>query len=114
MRKNYSCKVKSIRLKGSNKMEPINLQPLTERTILNKTDVYKAICFIFEEGKGLPNHIHPGLATIQVLDGSLDMKFADGTYHDLKTGDFLGFDASIEHNLIAKEKSKVLVTIMFK
>lgn len=94
-------------------MNPINLQSINERTILNKTERYKAICFIFEPGKGLPNHTHPGLATIQVLSGLLDMSFTNGVHHELKTGDFLGFDASIEHNVIAKETSKVLVTIMF-
>lgn len=95
-------------------MNPINLNSLQERTILNQTERYKAICFIFEPGKGLPNHTHNGLATIQVLSGSLDMSFVNGEQHELKTGDFLGFDAKIEHNVIAKEKSKVLVTIMFQ
>lgn len=49
----------------------------------------QAICFIFEPDKGLPNHTHNGLATIQVLSDSLNMSFVNGEQHELKTEDFL-------------------------
>lgn len=94
-------------------MQPINIENIESRQTLIQTDKYKMICFVFEPGKGLPNHTHNGLAAIQVVSGSVDMSFTDGTAHVLKTGDVLGFDANIEHNVIAKETSKVIVTIIF-
>lgn len=94
-------------------MDPINLQTITSKQILIQNDRYKVICFIFEPGKGLPNHTHNGFATIQVISGEVDMHFTDGPSYLLKAGDFLGFNARDEHHVIAKETSKVLVTIMF-
>lgn len=94
-------------------MQPINIQTIDSKQILVQTEKYKMICFVFEPGKGLPNHTHNGLAAIQVVSGTVDMSFTDGTQHTLKAGDVLGFDAKIEHNVIAKETSKVIVTIIF-
>ena len=81
------------------------------REILVENDRFKTIYFKFEEGKGLPNHVHNGFATIQVVSGEVNMEFKSGEKFELKTGDFLSFDARVEHNVIAKELSKVLVTI---
>lgn len=41
----------------------------------------------------------------------MDIEFKDGEKFELKEGDFLPFDARIEHNVISKGTSKVLVTI---
>jgi quercetin dioxygenase-like cupin family protein len=91
-----------------------NLKNLeTNREILVQNEKFKNILFRFEEGKGLPNHTHNGYATIQVISGSVDMVFKTGEKFTLNPGDFLPFDARIEHNVIAKELSSVLVTIIF-
>lgn len=82
------------------------------REILVQNDKFKMICFIFEEGKGLPNHTHNGLAAIQVVVGKVSMHFVNGGNYLLKEGDVLSLDAHIEHNVIAREKSKVIVTII--
>ena len=68
-----------------------------------ENEKFKTLFFKFEDGKGLPNHSHNGYATIQVVSGTVDIEFKDG--------DFLPFDARIEHNVISKGTSKVLVTI---
>lgn len=94
-------------------MQPINIDSITNKQILVQTDKYKMVCFVFEPGKGLPNHTHNGLAAIQIINGLVDMSFTDGTQYTLKSGDVLGFDAKIEHNVIAKELTKVIVTIIF-
>ena len=73
---------------------------------------FKVVYFDFEVGKGLPNHTHNGYASIQVIDGKVDIKFETGEEFELKYGDFLPFDARVEHNVIARETSKVLVTII--
>ena len=41
----------------------------------------------------------------------MDIEFKNGEKFELKEGDFLPFDARIEHNVISKGTSKVLVTI---
>ncbi|MDO4534431.1 MAG: cupin domain-containing protein [Clostridium perfringens] len=81
------------------------------REILTENNRFKSIYFKFDEGKGLPNHSHNGFATIQVISGKVSIEFKNGEKFELRDGDFLPFDARIEHNIIAKELSKVLVTI---
>lgn len=94
-------------------MKVININKIeTNREFLCENEKYKTIFFKFEEGEGLPNHTHNGYASIQVIDGIVDMKFKNGEAFELKCGDFLSFDARIEHNVIARVTSKVLVTII--
>ncbi len=93
-------------------MRQINLCNIeTDREILADNEGYKVLFFKFEPTKGLPNHSHDGYATIQVLDGEVDMKFENGNEFELKSGDLLPFNARIEHNVTAKVPSKILVTI---
>ena len=61
--------------------------------------------------KGLPNHTHNGYASIFIYEGSVSIEFVDGEKYNLNKGDLMQFDARIEHNVIAKVKSRVLVTI---
>ncbi|WP_195938385.1 cupin domain-containing protein [Romboutsia sp. 1001713B170131_170501_G6] len=85
----------------------------TNREILVQNEKFKNILFKFEEGKGLPNHTHNGYATVQVISGSVDIEFKTGEKFVLNPGDFLPFDARVEHNVIARELSSILVTIIF-
>ena len=94
-------------------MQPISIQNVEKREFLVQNEKYKMICFVFESGEGLPDHTHNGLAAIQVVSGDEDIQFVDGKQFSLSTGDVLGFDAKITHNVIAKEKSRVIVTIIF-
>lgn len=81
------------------------------REILTENNRFKTIYFKFEEGKGLPNHSYNGFATIQIVSGKVNIEFKNSENFKLKAGDFLPFDARIEHNVIAQELSKVIVTI---
>lgn len=72
---------------------------------------FKTICFVFDVEKGLPNHTHNAYASILVYDGSVSMEFVNGEKYELNKGDFMPFDARIEHNVTAKVKSKILITI---
>lgn len=93
-------------------MNSVNINKInTNREFLVVNEKFKTLFFKFEKGKGLPNHSHNGYATIQVLDGIVDIEFVSGEKFELREGDFLPFDARIEHNVIAREISKVLVTI---
>lgn len=94
-------------------MNKININKIdTNREFLVENEKYKTLFFKFEENKGLPNHTHNGYASIQVIDGIVDIKFTNGEEFELQAGDFLPFDARIEHNVIARVTSKVLVTII--
>lgn len=94
-------------------MKVININKIdTNREFLIENEKYKILFFKFEEGKGLLNHTHNGYASIQVLDGIVDIKFTNDEVFELRDGDFLPFDARIEHNVIARVTSKVLVTII--
>lgn len=93
-------------------MNSININNIvTNREFLVENEKFKTLFFKFEDGKGLPNHSHNGYATIQVVSGTVDIEFKDGEKFELKEGEFLPFDARIEHNVISKGTSKVLVTI---
>ncbi|GEM_PF-462612 len=81
------------------------------KEILTDNERFKVVCFNFESGKGLPNHSHNGPASILVCDGKVDIEFVTGEKHALNKGDFLGFDARIEHSVIADGLTKVIVTI---
>ena len=62
-------------------------------------------------GRGLPKHNHNGYATIYVIKGEISMSFSDGQSYELLTGDFLSFNACVEHDVLATLESEVLVTI---
>lgn len=79
--------------------------------VMANNDKFKTMCFNFQEGSGLPKHTHNGSASIFIIEGSVDMEFVGEGGLVLGCGDFLSFDASKEHNIIAKETSKVLITI---
>ena len=83
----------------------------SNREFLAQNEKFKVVYFKFEENGGLPDHVHNGFATIQVISGLIDIEFKSGEKFRLNAGDFLPFDARVEHNVIARELSKVLVTI---
>ncbi|MEG2295652.1 MAG: cupin domain-containing protein [Oscillospiraceae bacterium] len=93
-------------------MKILNINEVMEREILAKNDKITMICFVFDEGKGLPNHTHNGMAVIQIISGTVNMNFADGRAAVLKSGDVFEFDARTQHNVIAAVLSKVVVTII--
>ena len=94
------------------KLNPRNIHELnTNNEILVQNEKFKMVYFEFEIGKGLPGHVHNGYATIYIASGRVGMEFTSGEKFELKEGDILPFDARVEHNVIAKEKSQILVII---
>ena len=94
-------------------MNSININNIvTNREFLVENEKFKTLFFKFEDGKGLPNHSHNGYATIQVVSGTVDIEFKDGEKFELKEGDFLPFDARIEHNVISKGTSYYIAIII--
>lgn len=89
-----------------------NLVELVDRKQLVAVNPkFKIIYFNFDSGDGLPNHRHNGFATVQVLEGLVEMKFESGEIYKLEVGQILSFDARVIHDVKAQLKSKILVTI---
>ena len=108
---NISEGVLNMMLTGNNKVT-INVDSIAVgKRILEENEKYKVICFNFESGKGLPSHSHNGEASILVWDGRVHIEFNNGKKYSLNKGDFLSFDARIEHNVTAEGLTKVIITI---
>lgn len=108
---NISEGVLDMMFTGNNKVA-INVDSIAVgKRILEENEKYKVICFNFESGKGLPNHSHHGEASILVWDGRVNIEFNNGEKCSLIKGDFLRFDARVEHSVIAEGLTKVIITI---
>ena len=96
--------IKKTNLKVTDRMElnPIDVNSINEpKKLLGMTPKFKTMYFDFEEGKGLPDHVHNGYASIFIYEEKFE----------LNKGGYLAFDARVKHNVIAEIQSKVLVTI---
>lgn len=81
------------------------------KEIIGTNPSFRTVCFNFEEGKGLPDHVHNGYASIFIAEGKVNMEFESGEKFEFSKGDYLSFDARVRHKVIAEVPSKVLVTI---
>ena len=70
------------------------------------------MCFALEAGDEIPKHSHEASAFIQVVNGVVEISFDNGDNYLLNQGDILPFDAKIKHRVMAKEESKIIVTIV--
>lgn len=67
--------------------------------------------FSFDKGQGLSEHTAPFDAVVQVLDGEVEIRIG-GVPHILNTGETIIMPANISHALFAKEKFKMLLTMI--
>ena len=61
--------IKKTNLKVTDRMElnPIDVNSINEpKKLLGMTPKFKTMYFDFEEGKGLPDHVHNGYASMKV------------------------------------------------
>lgn len=106
--------IKKSTMKVADRMElnPVSTDSINEpKKLLGMTPKFKTMYFNFERGKGLPDHVHNGYASIFIYEGKVDMAFESGEKFELNKGDYLAFDARVKHNVIALVESRVLVTI---
>lgn len=106
--------IKKTDMKIADKMEltPISTDSVSEaKKLLGMTPKFKTMYFNFEKGKGLPDHVHNGYASIFIHEGRVNMEFESGEKFELGKGDYLAFDARVKHNVLASIDSRVLVTI---
>lgn len=76
-----------------------------------KNEVGNITLFSFDKGQGLTEHTAPFDAMVQVLDGEVEIKIG-GTPHLLKKGESIIMPANISHALFAKERFKMLLTMI--
>lgn len=82
-----------------------------DQRVIASNPKFRTVYFKFDVGRGLPKYSHNGYATIYVIKGEILMNFSDGQSYELLTGDFLSFDATVEHDVLAALESEILVTI---
>lgn len=67
--------------------------------------------FAFDEGQGLSEHTAPFDATVTILDGEAEITVG-GVVHHPKAGEMLIMPAGIPHALQAKQRFKMLLTMI--
>lgn len=76
-----------------------------------KNEAGNITLFSFDKGQGLTEHTAPFDAMVQVLDGEVEIKIG-GVPHLLKEGQTIIMPAHISHALSAKERFKMLLTMI--
>ena len=67
--------------------------------------------FAFDAGQGLSEHTAPFDATVTILDGEAEILLG-GTPHIVKAGEMLIMPAGVPHALNAKQRFKMLLTMI--
>ncbi len=66
--------------------------------------------FIFERGGRLPDHSAEGTVILQGLSGTLEVRTAERP-HTLRPGQMLILAPNVKHDIVAKEPSRMLLTV---
>lgn len=66
--------------------------------------------FLFEAGASLPQHTAKGVVTVRVLQGRLKISAMEQV-HELRTGSVLVLAPGVEHDVVAVEASRMLLTV---
>jgi quercetin dioxygenase-like cupin family protein len=90
----------------------IEYQPgaVVSKTIIKKSTGTVTL-FAFDEGQGLSEHTAPFDALVQILDGEADVTISGNPFH-LIEGESLILPANKPHALTAREKFKMLLTMI--
>lgn len=68
--------------------------------------------FAFDKGEAISSHDSEGDAMVLALDGE-GLITIDGVEHILKAGEVIIMPASIQHAVFAKDRFKMLLTVIF-
>ena len=83
---------------------------VVSRTLVQNNSVSVTL-FSFDKGEGLSEHTAPFDAMVQILDGEMTLHL-DGVVHEMKKGDTIIMPAGSLHALFAKERFKMLLTMI--
>ncbi|MCJ7728935.1 MAG: cupin domain-containing protein [Sedimentisphaerales bacterium] len=84
-------------------------------SIVSKTIIDKSVgtitLFAFDKGQNLSEHTAPYDAVLQVLDGKAQLSIG-GKHIDVSAGQLIIMPANIPHAVVAKERFKMLLTMV--
>lgn len=83
---------------------------VVSRTIVKKPTGTVTL-FAFDAGEGLSEHSAPFDAMVQILDGSAEIRIS-GTPYNVSRGEIIIMPANEPHALLAREKFKMLLTMI--
>lgn len=68
--------------------------------------------FAFDKGEEISSHLSKGDALVYLLDGEAEITVGEETYN-VKKGETIVMPAGIPHALLAKERFKMLLVVVF-
>lgn len=68
--------------------------------------------FAFDKGEEISSHASPGDAMVYILDGESEITIGQEK-HTVKKGETIVMPAQVPHGLVAKEKFKMLLIVVF-
>jgi len=99
-------------------VEPVNLKDYIEYSTgsvvsrtLKENRAGTITLFAFDAGQGLSEHSAPFDAVVQVIDGE-GRFIIGGEEHDLKAGQLIIMPANVPHAVRAKQRFKMLLTML--
>jgi quercetin dioxygenase-like cupin family protein len=67
--------------------------------------------FSLDKGEGISSHVTSGDAMVQILDGAAEITIGDNVY-SVKEGETIVMPSDIPHGLEARERFKMLLTVI--
>ena len=83
---------------------------IVSKTLVQNKNV-SITMFAFDQGESLSEHTTPYDALVQIFDGEAEILIA-GVSHVVKTGQSILMPANIPHAVLAKERMKMLLTMI--
>lgn len=110
--------LKSVTIKNIDHNKVVNLSELVSyqqgqvvsRTLSQVSNITLTL-FAFDAGEGISTHSAPGDAMIQVLDGVAEVDI-DGEIYNVAAGESIVMPANVPHGLEARERFKMLLTLI--
>lgn len=101
---------KNVILNLKNQVSVLENQ-VVSKTLVQNNSVGMTL-FAFDKDTMISSHKSTGDAFVQILEGEATLTVGD-VKHDLKEGETLIMPATIPHAVYAKEKFKMLLTVIF-
>ena len=96
-------------------LQPNDLIDYAEGGIVSKEFIHNnagsITLFAFDEGQGLSEHSAPYDATLLIIDGEAEVMIDGDLYHP-KTGEMITLPANHPHDVNAKQRFKMLITMI--
>ena len=84
---------------------------VVSKTLIQNNSVSITV-FAFDKDEEISKHASDGDALVSVLDGKAEVTIGDNKY-EVKKGESIVMPATIPHALFAKEKFKMILTVVF-